>query len=169
MKKTIQFLTVLVVLFAGTGLLMAYAHSGNGSTSNELRDDIVIKIDRLSFSDLCIQGNLYVNNEFVGYSLELPEVGNHTDVSCIPKGTYEATVRTDGSRGWRLELDYPTRPNVQIHIGNTRDNSRGCILVGRTADAENCTVGNSGGAMAILKDKFYTGGNSSSKVTVIVN
>lgn len=132
------------------------------------QDEISIRIDRRSFSDLCIQGNLFVNDQFIGYSLELPEVGNNTDVSCIPAGIYKGKVRTDGNRGWRLELDYPDRPNVQIHVGNIRDDSRGCILVGKVADATNCTVGQSRDAMKALEDAFYTGSNSAAKVTITV-
>ena len=132
------------------------------------KDLTIIRIERLSFSDLCIQGNLFVDDDFIGYSLELPAVGNNENVSSIPSGKYAAKVRNNGTKGWRLELEYADRSFVQIHIGNTRDESRGCILVGKNADSNTCTLSDSADAMKLLKDKFYRGGNAFTKAVVVI-
>lgn len=136
---------------------------------NPNEDVMRIKIDRLSFSDLCIQGNLSINDETIGYSLELPKVGNNTSVSSIEAGTYKGIVREDGSLGWRIELqDVEDRDNIQIHIGNIRDNSRGCILVGKTANAINCTIGQSKTIMNKIKDEYYSIGNSNKEIIITI-
>lgn len=66
-------------------------------------------------------------------TLELPDRDNQCDVSCIPEGTYVLV------RGRRTGTDSPVlqvlgvsgRKGIQIHIGNTTDDIKGCILVGR--------------------------------------
>ena len=132
-------------------------------------DAMRIKINRLSFSDLCIQGNLSINDETIGYSLELPKVGNHTSVSSIEAGTYKGAIREDGILGWRIELqNVEDRDNIQIHIGNIRDNSRGCILVGTTANATDCTIGQSKPIMNRIKDEYYSSGNSNKEIIITI-
>ena len=65
------------------------------------------------------------------YVLEKPPGNNAPYVSAIPQGTYKVKVRTDGDKGWRLELvDVPDRPNVQIRIGNYPEDTVGCLLPG---------------------------------------
>lgn len=49
----------------------------------------------------------------------------------IPAGTYVVKRDHTGHHQWyRLET-VPGRENIEIHIGNTEDDSRGCILLGR--------------------------------------
>ncbi|HYC30130.1 MAG TPA: DUF5675 family protein, partial [Chitinophagaceae bacterium] len=73
--------------------------------------------------------------------LELPDVINKQYISSIPKGVYPAFIRTDGTKGWRIELeDVPNRTNIQIHVGNYTSNIDGCILIGTKVDIDNCAV-----------------------------
>jgi hypothetical protein len=52
-----------------------------------------------------------------------------------------ANIRTDGNKGWRIELqDVPNRPLVQIHVGNFTNDIEGCILIGTKVDIDNCAV-----------------------------
>lgn len=93
--------------------------------------------------------------EVACYVLELPPEGNAPYVSAIPAGTYPVTIRKDGTRGWRLELQHvPSRPNVQIHIGNYPRDTLGCLLPGRMASANDCAVLDSSGAMQALRELF---------------
>ena len=84
-------------------------------------------------------GRMYLtagNNawQFFWYTYELPLilVGGKTksDKSCVKaEKTYPLTIRTDGPKGWRLQLgDTGHRTYVQIHRANWRIGSYGCIL-----------------------------------------
>lgn len=95
------------------------------------------------------------------YVLEKPPGNNAPYVSAIPQGTYPVTVRTDGTLGWRLELeDVLDRTNVQIHIGNYPRNTVGCLLPGKRAVANQCAVSDSATAMRELKTIFGIFGTS---------
>lgn len=75
-------------------------------------------------------------------TLELPYRDDMTDISSVAPGSYQGTVREDGHLGWRIELNVPTRLNIQLHPGNTPNDTRGCILVG-DRDGQPCHVINS--------------------------
>ena len=70
-------------------------------------------------------------------SLELPDLGNQTDISCIPKGDYICCKRYSTKYGWTYlvrEVDeehVKGRKWILIHFGNYFHNSRGCILLGQ--------------------------------------
>lgn len=128
-----------------------------------------ITIRRSSQSNECTMGYLYVNGNFIGYSLE-------REGKMIPAGSYSAYIRTDGSRGWRIELfGVPNRSNIQIHIGNYPWQTTGCTLVGTSANASNCTVSGSTDAMgkleeaiADIKPDLDLGSNSTQQYSITV-
>lgn len=112
-----------------------------------------ITIERKFESKECTMGYLYVNDSLICYSLERADLANSKNASRIPLGSYQAYIRTDSSKGWRVELiDVPHRTNIQIHIGNYPFQTTGCTLIGTSATPGNCTVQNS--AVAINKLKF---------------
>ena len=116
-----------------------------------------ITIDRKIKGASCTQGYFIVNGEVMAYTLELPDLNNENYISSIPKGIYDGKIRTDGSKGWRIELlDVPSRENVQIHVGNFTSEIEGCILVGTKVDLNNCSVTNNyrHEAMEKLQNKF---------------
>jgi hypothetical protein len=62
-------------------------------------------------------------------------------------------VRSDGPRGWRIELKGTApRENIQIHVGNRPNDTIGCLLpgTGESNDAK-CVIAGSANAMAVLK------------------
>ena len=65
-------------------------------------------------------------------TLELPWRGNATNESCIPPGVYPATIYASPKRGYDVPLLGGTAPRVAIemHVGNTRADTDGCILLG---------------------------------------
>lgn len=70
-------------------------------------------------------------------TLELPWVGNHRSVSCIPAGTYEAQRYRSPAHGNTdvfLLTNVPGRDAIEIHVGNIPSDSRGCILIGASFD-----------------------------------
>lgn len=78
-------------------------------------------------------GKIYVDGDFVCYSLELIYKGNQRSISCIPTGEYPVTSRTTAKRGRHLQvLLVPNRDGILIHSGTdaTGDgvDTQGCIL-----------------------------------------
>jgi hypothetical protein len=74
---------------------------------------------------------------------------------------------------WRIELTgVPGRTNVQIHTGNTPDDSEGCILVGMKLGDDLCSVIDSRKAYDALRAAFYGSANPVStpnkQITVVV-
>ncbi|HEX6553096.1 MAG TPA: DUF5675 family protein, partial [Ktedonobacteraceae bacterium] len=98
--------------------------------------------------------------------IELPWNNNNTDTSRIPAGTYPAYIRTDGPKGWRIELENTDpRVHVQIHRGNTPDDSKGCILPGMTRDQDR--VNDSGAAMQLIQQAIINAGPGA-RIEVII-
>lgn len=70
-------------------------------------------------------------------SLELPDLGNKQNISCIPKGDYICIKRYSRDYGWHYlvkELDQEHvegREWILIHFGNFYFNTLGCILLGQ--------------------------------------
>ena len=122
-----------------------------------------IKIERKFQSHECTSGYLSINGSPICYVLERPWVDNLPYISSIPVGTYHGFVRTDGPKGWRIELaDVPKRPHIQLHIGNTTADSVGCLLPGMKLDEDSlCTVIDSATAMSKLRTAFETQEESS--------
>jgi len=81
-----------------------------------------------------VLGTLVLADEdsaFILHSLELPWFGNARNVSCIPTGLYQAQYKFSGQRGHVYEIDdVPGRTAIQIHVGNTAQDTEGCILAG---------------------------------------
>ena len=82
----------------------------------------------------CTLGVMTVEgSDFRCFTLELPDKGNASDVSCIPAGTYEYFKRVSNANGNVIELrNVVGRKYVQVHVGNYTSDILGCILVGKT-------------------------------------
>ncbi len=82
----------------------------------------------------CTVGMLSVEGStFRCFTLELPDKGNASNVSCIPAGTYEYFKRTSGVNGEVIELkNVVGRSFIQVHVGNYTSDILGCILLGKT-------------------------------------
>ena len=64
-------------------------------------------------------------------TLELPYEDNMTNISCVPKGSYDVTPRySDKYKNHFILEDVPNRRYILIHHGNYNTDTRGCILVG---------------------------------------
>ena len=88
-----------------------------------------MRLERWHRND-CTLGVLSLGT-FQCFTLELPDLGNQPDISCIPAGKYEYYFRNSPKNGPVLELrDVPNRTYVQIHKGNFTRDIHGCILVG---------------------------------------
>ena len=120
------------------------------------QQDFKLTIARKYKTATCTSGYLAVDGNVIAYALELPWQGNAPLISSIPDGTYGGTLRYDHADAWRIQLTgVPGRDNIQIHTGNTSDDSEGCILVGTKLGADYCSVIDSKKAYEALRTAFY--------------
>jgi len=115
----------------------------------------ILKIMRKDRYSKSIGGELYIDGQFICYTLELPWKWNRKNVSCIPPGKYPCFWRHN--RG-RVQLqDIPClggyRVAIQIHSGNKPVHTKGCILVGETISTD--FVGKSKAAMRLLEGAIH--------------
>lgn len=95
-----------------------------------------MRIVRFAENDSGIFGTLTHDNNPVCVTLERNWVGNKRNISCIPFGTYRYKKRKSSSKNKQTNydvfeiLDVMDRDNILIHIGNYKEDSQGCILVG---------------------------------------
>ena len=112
-------------------------------------------------------GLLYINGEFKVYTLEDEErtikVSGETR---IPNGRYKRALRTEGGfhnrylkkygagfhKGMLWVKDVPNFEYILIHVGNTDDDTAGCLLTGMSNNAD--AAGFIGGSTEAYK-KIY--------------
>lgn len=118
-----------------------------------------LKVIRKHFTEKSTIGELYLNDQFVCYTLEdfdrlslgQPKVYGET---AIPQGAYKMIINMSNrfKVSLPLLLNVPGFEGVRIHPGNTDKDTHGCILVGMTKNTD--YVGSSKIAMKILMDKL---------------
>lgn len=106
-----------------------------------------LTVNRYPAVDEAVIGTLSIDGEFECYSLE------HLAV-IIPVGTYQITLYNSPHAGHIVPLlqNVPDRDLIEIHSGNSPEDSRGCILVGQTHTSG--TIGDSRLAFAHLLPKI---------------
>lgn len=81
-------------------------------------------------------GKLHIINKksailYTCFSLELPDLDNQKNISCIPEGVYQAVKHISPKFGETFWLpDVKNRSEILIHAGNFVTDTLGCILVG---------------------------------------
>lgn len=108
---------------------------------------------------------------FVCDTLELPYRNEQNSISCIKPGAYSGFVRTeptvDGrALGWRIQINWTRQLAVQIHVGNSIDNSPGCVLVGSAEPPCTLRAGSSGSARDIIKSLYGEANSRKIELTV---
>jgi hypothetical protein len=121
-------------------------------------------IVRDTFTEVSTIGNLYLDDEWLCDTLELPYLDNQRKISCIPTGQYKVKLRLPKESATRdylhlLVQDVPNRDYILFHIGNSAKDTRGCVLVG--IGTEQDFVKNSTLAMELLvKEIVNLGGEN---------
>tara|TARA_R110002153_G_scaffold20513_1_gene69511 strand:+ start:4930 stop:5430 length:501 start_codon:yes stop_codon:yes gene_type:complete len=121
-------------------------------------------IVRDTFTEVSTIGNLYLDDEWLCDTLELPYLDNQRNISCIPTGQYEVRLRLPRESATRdyihlLVKDVKDRDYILFHIGNSAKDTRGCVLVG--IGTEQDFVKNSTLAMELLvKEILNLGGEN---------
>lgn len=106
---------------------------------------MIITVKRESESTEWTQGKLYIDDVYECYTLEdqaQPVKIKHE--TRIPAGAYKVTLREFGGHHEKYKVKFPDFHkgmlwlqnvpgfhDILIHIGNTDDDSSGCILVGK--------------------------------------
>jgi hypothetical protein len=91
-----------------------------------------IKIKTMHLENSTI-GRLELEGTFFKcFTLELPDLNNAQDISCINGGVYKYVKRLSPTLGWVIHiLDVEGRTWIYIHAGNYTSQILGCILVGQ--------------------------------------
>ena len=115
-------------------------------------------IVRETYTDESVIGKLYLNGEFISYTLELAWNNNEKSISCVPRGVYDCKVRLakdSASRNYdHLILeDVPDRSYILFHRGNSAKDSKGCILTGMMRGDN--VIYQSKTAHTLLMDKIF--------------
>lgn len=125
-----------------------------------------VKLIRYNSQDDYTDGMLFIDNEFICYTIEdehrSKKVWGETR---IPNGVYEISLRKEGgfhsryskkfkefhkgmlcihnAPDWKLITPEMTFQYILIHIGNTDENTAGCVLVGSVAHRNKNFIGDS--------------------------
>ena len=125
-------------------------------------------LERTKSNDEATIGNLWLDGRLLWFSLEdeyrLEKVAAETR---IPAGTYQIRPRLAGGMiqrykrrfAWHQGMlhlqDVPGFKYVYMHVGNTDEDTAGCILVGYGADLRSMTIQTSVPAYTELYEKIY--------------
>ena len=117
---------------------------------------MILKLMRLWFTDRSTCGELYIDNVRFSYTLELPNKDGRPG-SCIAQGTYPVVAWMSRKFGRTMPLleNVPLRDpdaKIEIHWGNSPEDTEGCILLGNTRDTD--YIGNSRMAFDNFWHKF---------------
>lgn len=116
-----------------------------------------LTLRRVAQSSAGTFGVLLQNKTPLCLTCEDPWNDNKTGISCVPAGNYKCVPHMGEKykNVWRLE-DVPGRSAILIHAGNTLEDTRGCILVGRSFAMFGNTPGvtNSKDALTYLQAKL---------------
>lgn len=113
-----------------------------------------IEINRKHFLDTCTVGELLVDGEFLGLTIEdkVRQIAGEPVASwkvpgetAIPVGTYKVVITMSNrfKKPLPLLLGVEGFEGVRIHTGNSSKDTEGCIIVGSTWDGKSDFVGGS--------------------------
>ena len=116
---------------------------------------------RQSFKKLSTRGQMYLNGEFLGYTLEdevrgdMYKVKHHT---AIPSSTYQVVKHDSNKFPKTLRLqNVEGFTGIVIHSGNKEAHTSGCILLGTKKNdkgADSSTISNCGEVLSKLYAKI---------------
>jgi len=88
-------------------------------------------LTRRSLAQNTTLGTLELDGGWSCCTLELCWLSNLPNLSCIPVGTYTIQLHQSPKFGDVYEvIGVPNRGDILIHVGNTRSDTHGCILLG---------------------------------------
>lgn len=168
------------VIFASTSALLCLSLFPAAAQAKPIALRLVRRTgwEELLGRNQCVIGDLYLTDlsfpladagTKISNALELAYRNDLSEISSIPKGDYEGFIRTNGPRGWRIELTGTgSRSNIQLHVGNRPADTIGCILpgTGNSTDSQ-CQIAGSKQAMDLLR--AVVGANEQAKVVLRIS
>lgn len=102
---------------------------------------MLLTLTRTDYTDNSTIGELSIDGEFYCYTLEdvrRPDGVKVKGQTAIPAGTYDVLLTYSPKYGKIMPLvaNVPMFEGIRIHSGNDKDDTEGCILVGRTKAAD---------------------------------
>jgi hypothetical protein len=110
-------------------------------------------IERCDLGDCVVSRISY--NLFKCMGLELPDLDNQMNISCIPKGIYSAEKHFSVRNGDCISiLNVKGRTSIQIHSANWLHQIKGCVAIGESLknSSKGMMVTSSRNTMKILLD-----------------
>lgn len=139
-----------------------------------------LRVKRVALKSDYTIGRLYVNGEFFSDTLE--DAVRDTKIygkTAIPCGTYKITMDVVSpkfkDRSWakpydgklpRL-IDVPNYEGVLIHVGNTAEDTSGCLLVGQNR-AVGKLVNSTQTFMSLMEKHLIPAKNKGEKITITI-
>jgi hypothetical protein len=128
-----------------------------------------LALSRDCYSNQATIGELTIDGTFECYTLE-NAMGNLTATgkSCIPSGTYNIVDYASPKFGFHVPLlqNVPGYDAIEIHPGNTEEDTLGCILVGLARNTD--SIGQSRPAFNSLYSKIKAALDSGDTVTITI-
>lgn len=88
---------------------------------------------RINKNNICTFGVMFDDSglPFI-VTLELPDLNNQENISCIQEGLFTAQRYLSPEHGYEVFrlINVPGRTYAELHIGNFPKDSKGCILLG---------------------------------------
>lgn len=132
LKKANNAMSSTSVVFAIctilSGILTAPVQSYGMERASSIRlTRTIITLKRVKTTDGAVIGKLFVNNDLECYTLESADF-------IIPTGTYTLTRQFSSKFNHEVLILWGVvgRSGIEIHPGNTKEDAKGCILVGRS-------------------------------------
>lgn len=120
---------------------------------------MIVKVVRENPVDGAIPSVLYVDGVQYCYGLE-------NDLYKIPTGNYPLYSGYSEKFGKnKLYLSVPGRTGIMFHGGNTKDGSKGCLLVGRNRSGATISGDSSDDLLKIVNDAYGRGERIVAQVT----
>jgi hypothetical protein len=116
--------------------------------------------------DNATEGELLIDGNFAGFTLEPPRLDPPEKPRAIPCGTYDLTwaFSPKHNRDVPLVENVPGFEGVEIHIGNWPTDTAGCLLVGE--DRGKDMIGNSTPAIDSVYEKVKAAFNADQPMAI---
>lgn len=113
---------------------------------------MIIKVVRdRRLTNGAVPGRVYVDNVFFSYSLE-------NSSTAIPTGTFDLYAKYSPTfKANKVYIDVPGRTNILFHGGNTKEDSKGCILLGSRREGDRIEGDQSNQLFEVIKDVIANG------------
>lgn len=132
---------------------------------------MILKLQRVISTPNVTIGELQVNGVFECFTLEdtIRDV-KIAGETCIPPGTYEVIINVSPRFNKLLPrlIDVPGFTGILIHSGNTKDDTKGCILVGQRLNGEEIARGTSRAAFSSLFEKMLAAQQIDEPITITI-